>query len=267
MARQPARLLIFDSGVGGLSIFAEIRKQLPWCELTFVSDSAGFPYGTRSEAQLIERVERLVPALLDAYQPDILVVACNSASTVVLPVIRARFATTFVGVVPAIKPASNLSTTRSLGLLATPATISRPYTHQLIADFAGHCKVLPIGSSELVHMAEAKLRGQAIDRQRLAEIIAPFFAEDHQPPIDTIVLACTHFPLLGEELRQAAPREVNWVDSGPAIARRVASLLGTPGDTAIDHHRAVFTGPPMGDNQLLTALGQMGMDDVAYLDI
>ncbi len=271
MAEHNPRILIFDSGVGGLSIFAEIRRQLPQTELIFVSDTAGFPYGTRPEQNLIERVDHVVNRLLKNFQPDIMVVACNSASTVVLPILRAKYDTPLVGVVPAIKPASALTKTGVIGLLATPATISRKYTHQLIADFAPNCQVIPVGSSELVHIAEAKMRGKAIDHERIREIVSPFFLETQDPPLDTLVLGCTHFPLLSEELMQAMPHPVQFLDSGDAIARRVGSLLAMhqPPDLNAQEnkHSAVFTGTAPLESSLLNYLQQLGVTQITDLDI
>lgn len=217
------RVLVFDSGVGGLSVLGEIRRRLPCCSYAYACDNAGFPYGDKSETDLVARVDRVLKALIATIDPDIVVVACNTASTVALPQIRSHFRKPVVGVVPAIKPAAQLSRTGVIGLLATPGTVNRPYTHRLIADFAPHCLVIPVGSSELVHMAEAKLRNIGPDRGALRAIIAPLFADERT---DTVVLACTHFPLLRDELEEAAPRPVAWVDSGEAIARRVASFTG-----------------------------------------
>ena len=218
-----SKILVFDSGVGGLSILQAIGGRLPQFEYVYASDNAGFPYGTKSEVELVERTDKVLRALIRLENPDIVVIACNTASTVALPKIRSHFTKPVVGVVPAIKPAAAKSTSKVIGLLATPGTVNRAYTHQLISDFASHCEVISVGSSEMVELAEQKLRGHHIDRDKIAAIVRPFF--DH-PELDTIVLACTHFPLLQNELLEVASRKVDWIDSGEAIARRVASLLG-----------------------------------------
>ncbi|TQV73449.1 glutamate racemase [Exilibacterium tricleocarpae] len=226
-ASATPRILVFDSGVGGLSILAEIRARLPHCALVYASDNAAFPYGTKSEAVLVERVDKVLHRLLDRHPADIVVVACNSASTLALPRIRSRFSQPIVGVVPAIKPAAALTKNRTIGLLATPGTVARQYTSDLIRDFAPQCRVVSVGSSELVQMAEDHLRGQAADPVAIRPIIEPLFDTTTQSPApDVIVLACTHFPLLKPALAAAAPRPVTWVDSGAAIARRVRQLLG-----------------------------------------
>lgn len=222
-------VLVFDSGVGGLSVLEEIRRRIPCCTYVYACDNEAFPYGTKTEDELVARVDAVLKALIARIDPEIVVIACNTASTVALPRIRAHFQKPVVGVVPAIKPAAQLSKTRVIGLLATPATINRPYTQQLIDEFAPDCTIIRVGSSELVTIAEQKLRGKAPDPARLRHILAPFFDD---PRTDTLVLACTHFPLLKTELQQVSARPVAWVDSGEAIARRVASFTGEALDTA-----------------------------------
>ena len=224
MDNTAAKILVFDSGVGGLSIVSSIRERLPDCDFIFACDNAAFPYGTKDEFSLLHRVETTLQTLISEEQPDLVVVACNTASTLVLPRIRSHFSLPIVGVVPAIKPAAEQSRSGVIGLLATPGTINRPYTDELINDFAQDCEIVKVGSSQLVLMAEAALRGSAPDAQRLKQLMAPFF---EHPDLDTIVLACTHFPLLLKTLKKSAQREILWVDSGDAIARRVESLLNT----------------------------------------
>ncbi len=228
MASLP-KILVFDSGVGGLSVLHALRQRLPDCHYVYACDNAAFPYGTKDEATLVERVDQVLHALIRQEAPDIVVVACNTASTLALPRIRAHFREPVVGVVPAIKPAAALSKTRVFGLLGTPGTVQRPYTQQLIDEFAGDCQIVRVGSSNLVQLAEAALRGQPPPPAQLRDILAPFFAN---PLLDCIVLACTHFPLLKKELTAACPRPIVWIDSGEAIARRVASLLPTDNPVA-----------------------------------
>jgi len=221
------KVLVFDSGVGGLSILTEICRRLPCCDYVYACDNEAFPYGTKTEDELVARVDAVLKALIAHIEPDLIVIACNTASTVALPKIRAHFPKPVVGVVPAIKPAAQFSRSRVIGLLATPATIRRPYTQGLIDEFASDCTIIPVGSAELVTIAENRLRGIAADISALEKILAPIFAD---PRTDTLILACTHFPLLRAELEQASPRGIQWVDSGEAIARRVASFTGDPLD-------------------------------------
>ncbi|MET0378732.1 MAG: glutamate racemase [Spongiibacteraceae bacterium] len=242
-----APILIFDSGVGGLSIHAAIAARLPQENYVYACDNACFPYGPKPEEELVQRVHDVLDALIERYAPKLLVVACNTASTVALPRLRQHYTLPIVGVVPAIKPAAQLSKNKIIGLLATPGTVRRAYTDQLIRDFAADCTVMKIGSSELVFIAEAKLRGDAVDIAQLRRLMQPFFDSPHfssAGDVDTIVLGCTHFPLLKDELAAAVPHTVNWVDSGTAIAERVLSLLGdvaTPAAGADVINTAVFT--------------------------
>lgn len=224
-----ARILVFDSGVGGLSILRALQykqelrnKPQQWL---FCSDNAFFPYGTKQEAELIERVTAVLSALQKQYQPDIIVLACNTASTIALESVRASLPVPVVGVVPAIKPAALVSQSRCIGLLATPGTISRPYTQQLINNFATDCQVERVGSNELVWMAEQYLRTGMVDNNELHRILTPLRNAIAQHKLDTVVLACTHFPLLIEFLHEQLPEIKHWVDSGEAIARRVIWCL------------------------------------------
>lgn len=219
-----APILVVDSGVGGLSIQAHIQRRLPWVPCLYVADSAAFPYGTKSEDEVLWRVVSLVETLVGIHRPALVVIACNTASTLVLPHLRARLNIPVVGVVPAIKTAAALSQTRQIGLLATPATVRRDYTLRLIEEFAGDCQVVRVGSGDLVHLAEAYVQGREPSPEQLGEILAPFFQEGLA--VDAIVLGCTHFPLLRPVLEKAVPKPVRWVDSGEAIARRVEQLLG-----------------------------------------
>lgn len=218
-------VLVFDSGLGGLSIAREIIAAEPHCHISYLADTAYFPYGTKSDGELIARIEAVIEKALLLLAPDIVVIACNTASTLALSHLRQRFNLPFVGVVPAIKPAAGLSATKTLGLLATPATVSRPYTAQLIADFAGDCRVIRFGSHSLVATAEASLCGVAPAPLQIEQELAGLFAQTAGGDIDTIVLACTHFPLLTHSLKQAAPHIRHWVDSGAAVARQVGVWL------------------------------------------
>ena len=216
------KILVFDSGVGGLSILQALQETLPDCEYIYASDNEAFPYGTKSAEFLITRVQCVLQALINKTQAHIIVVACNTASTLVLPHIRRHFTIPIVGVVPAIKPAAQQSETKVIGLLGTPGTVTRDYTKALIEEFAKGCEVVSVGSSELVILAEEALRGVSPPQTALRSLLKPLIDKRQ---LDTVVLACTHFPLIKKQLIDALPRSVNWVDSGEAIARRVSSLL------------------------------------------
>lgn len=217
-------LLIFDSGVGGLSVLAAIRGLLPTAPLVYAADSAGYPYGTRRAAEIEARVPALLGRLAERYDPELIVIACNTASTIALDAVRAALDLPVVGTVPAIKPAALISKTRTIGVLGTEATVRQPYVDRLSAEFAADCTVIRHGSAELVDLAEARLRGEAADAGACARALAGLFGQPDGDRIDTIVLACTHFPLIEEELAVAAPRPVRFVDGKEGIARRTAWL-------------------------------------------
>lgn len=220
---QPSHhVLLFDSGVGGLSVSAAIRARLPQVRQSYLADDAFRPYGNKTEAALNARIPSLLAPLCDVLDPDLVVIACNTASTTALPSIRAALSVPVVGVVPAIKPAAAQSRLNRIGVLGTPGTVRRAYVDDLIEQYASDCEVRLQGSVTLVEQAERKLRGDAVDPALISEAISPLFAKD---PIDAVVLACTHFPLLVDELQAAAPYPVDWIDSGDAVARRVESLL------------------------------------------
>ena len=216
------QILVFDSGVGGLSISAAIRARLPEARQSYLADDAFRPYGDKTEEALNYRIPSLLTPLCDVLDPDLVVVACNTASTTALPAIRAALNVPVVGVVPAIKPAAAQSQLCRIGVLGTPGTVRRAYVGDLIERHAKDCEVLLQGSVTLVEQAERKLSGETVEAAVLREATRPLFEGD---PIDVVVLACTHFPLLGEELANTAPYPVTWIDSGDAVARRVENLL------------------------------------------
>ncbi len=215
-------ILVFDSGVGGLSVAAALRARLPRAALAYACDNAMLPYGRREDAWLVRRILAVCEAAVVASHCSGLVVACNTASTLALEALRERLRVPVIGTVPAIKPAAALSRSRHFGLLATSATVSRPYTLRLIEAFAADCIVTRVAADSLVSEAERRLAGEAPDREALRAALAPLWED---PDLDTVVLGCTHFPLLHEALAAAAPRRVRWIDSSEAIARRTAQVV------------------------------------------
>jgi glutamate racemase len=227
---RSARVLIFDSGLGGLTVLAAVARERPDAELIYAADDAFFPYGALAEAALVERVGAVMDDLITRYAPDLAVIACNTASTLVLPPLRTAFPNLpFVGTVPAIKPAAQASRSRLVSVLATPGTVARDYTRALVRDFAGDCDVTLVGSERLAGLAERALRGETVADEDVAREIAPCFVARAGGRTDQVVLACTHFPLLIDRLRRLAPWPVDFVDPAPAIARRVDALLGARG--------------------------------------
>ena len=217
-------ILFFDSGVGGLSIVAPARAAVPNARFVYVADSAGFPYGIRSEAEIAVRVPVLLGRLAERFRPRLIVIACNTASTIALPAVRAALDVPVVGTVPAIKPAAAISTTRTIGVLGTDATVRQAYVDDLAARFAADCTVLRHGSAALVELAEAKLRGEPTVLEDYRAVLAGLFGQSGGRAIDVVVNACTHFPLVQAELAAVAPSGVRFVDGGTGIARRIAAL-------------------------------------------
>lgn len=256
-------LLVFDSGVGGLSVLKEIGALLPRAPIVYAADSAGFPYGTKSAVEIAARIPPLLGRLVARYDPLLIVIACNTASTIALDAVRAAIDLPVVGTVPAIKPAAALSKTRAIGVLGTDATIVQPYVDRLAAAFAADCTIVRHGSAELVEIAEAKLRGEPVDPAACARILDDLLGRPGGERIDTVVLACTHFPLVETELAAAAPRPLRFVHGGPGIARRVAHLTeGLQWAPDGRSGRAVFTGETPLDPGLVEQLAGYGLTTV-----
>src|ERR1700748_1328265 len=225
----PPTILVFDSGLGGLTVLREIVAARQDAHFVYVADDAFFPYGHHSEDEIIARVVPLVGELIERHAPDLVTIACNTASTLVMSHLRAAYRVPFVGTVPAIKPACASSRTKRVSVLGTKGTVQREYTRALIRDFAQGCEVTLVGSPELAALAEAALGGVEVSDADILAEIAPCFvgaAEDATSRTDTVVLACTHYPLLLDRLEKLAPGPVDWIDPAPAIARRVSDLLG-----------------------------------------
>lgn len=221
-------VLLFDSGVGGLSVAHALRQHYPHLAMCYACDNAWLPYGLRDDVTLSRRIVSVCKAAVDACQASVLVVACNTASTLALEGLRAALDIPVVGTVPAIKPAALRSQTRHIGLLATAATVNRPYTQTLINSFASDCVITRVAAGELVTEAEAWLSGIPLNQQRINLALTPLWqATQANPALDTVVLGCTHFPLLKTELIRLSPVPLAWVDSGDAIARRVGQVAPT----------------------------------------
>jgi len=251
-------ILVFDSGVGGLTVFREIVKARPDAAYVYLADDAGFPYGDQPEAALIPRIIAVIGKAIAEHKPDLVVIACNTASTLALAELRAKFSVPFVGTVPAIKPACAQSRSKRIAVLGTQATVSREYTHALIRQFAAGCDVALVGSSHLAAYAEAELAGQPVADAAIKAEIAGCFSEAQGRRTDTVVLACTHYPLLLKRLKANAPWPVDWLDPAPAIARRVADLLrDVPGGTAAAA-RIQFTSGKAPSPALAKALATFG---------
>jgi len=259
-------LLLFDSGVGGLSVLAEVHAALPNAPIVYVADNGGFPYGTKTEAEISARVPALLGRLAERYRPRLITIACNTASTIALAGVRAALDLPIVGTVPAIEPAAEQSRTRVIGVLGTNATVRQPYVDDLSARFAADCLVLRHGSADLVQLAEASLRGEPTPDSAYAEVMAGLLDQEGGDRMDTVVLACTHFPLVADRLAAVAPRALNFIDGAKGIARRIAYLTrDQQWPEAPAPGIAVFTAPIDMEEGLKASLARFGLTQIGHL--
>lgn len=218
-------ILVFDSGIGGLSVLREARVLMPRQHYVYVADDEAFPYGDWEEAPLIDRMIGIFGEFIERWQPEIVVIACNTASTLGIHALREAYPDQkFVGTVPAIKPAAERTASGLVSVLATPGTVKRQYTHDLIEEYASRCEVNLVGSTHLAALAEVYLRGGFTDEEAVANEISPCFVEKGDKRTDIVVLACTHYPFLVNRMRKMAKWPVDWIDTSEAIARRAADL-------------------------------------------
>lgn len=261
------RVLVFDSGVGGLTIVDELRTLAPRLGLHYAADSGFFPYGEKSDEALRIRLPEVAQALCEAIQPDVFVIACNTASTLALAEVRAVLDIPVVGTVPAIKPAAKLTQTGVIGLLATPGTIRRTYTAELIAEFASEHTVISHGSIELVELAESHASGKSVPLELFRDAQQPLFDTERGHEMDTIVLACTHFPLVRSQLLASAPRPISYIDSGAAIARQTIRVL--PAETISQGFggSAILTSDPDRQPQFKGVLERFGFPKIKFINV
>jgi glutamate racemase len=259
-----APLLFFDSGIGGLSVLEPTRALLPTAPIVYVADNGAYPYGTKTEAELAARIPALLGRLVERFHPRLAVIACNTASTIALDHVRAALDLPVVGTVPAIKPAAEVSKSRVIGVLGTEATVRQPYVDNLAAEFASDCSIIRQGSPELVDLAEAKLAGEPVSIDAVRAAAQPLFGQPGGDRIDTVVLACTHFPLLAEDVEASFP-DLAWVVGGAGIARRIAWLTrDQPWPALAPPGIFVATGAAPRE-ALLSSLARFGLDDVQRL--
>jgi glutamate racemase len=258
-------ILLFDSGVGGLSVLAEVRALLPDAPIIYAADTAGLPYGSKTEAQVAARVAGLLGRMTERFRPRLVCIACNTASTIALGMVREVLEVPIVGTVPAIKPAAAMTRSGTIGLLGTEATIQQGYVDRLEAEFASGKRLLRAAAPELVEAAEAKLRGEAVDPAVLARGAERLRALPGGDAIDTVVLACTHFPLLESGLAEAFGPGVRFVHGAQGIARRIESLTHGQRLIRAEPDLALFTrdGPDVA--ALAPALAGHGLNRTEFL--
>ncbi|QIG53159.1 glutamate racemase [Altererythrobacter sp. BO-6] len=262
MAESHDPILLFDSGVGGLTVLAELRKLLPNAPVIYAADLAGLPYGDKTEAQIAARVAGLLGRMAERYQPRLACIACNTASTIALGMVREVLEIPIVGTVPAIKPAAAMTQTGVIGLLGTAATVRQTYVDRLEAEFANGKRLLRHAAPGLVEAAEAKLRGKSVDMAVIEAAASALRGMEGGDRIDTVVLACTHFPLLEDELAQAFGPGVRFIDGAAGIARRIAHLTqGQPFPDA-QSSRFVVTGEVQSAQALLPWLETLGFSTI-----
>lgn len=260
-------ILVFDSGLGGTTILQALQATLPGCTFSYALDNGAFPYSNKSDEFLLQRTRRLFDHCIPLARPDLVVIACNTASTLILDELRQRFDLPFVGVVPAIKPAAALSKTGVLCLLATEATIRRDYIDQLSLAHASHCELLRLGSQRLVELAEDKMQGKTVSPDAVKAELEPLTQYPQHTGIDVFILGCTHFPALRDELAQAWPRPAVWIDSGEAIARRAHELcrqIDGPDTTA---KATLYLTADDGDDRKRQTLERFGINHCHLLEI
>ncbi|MDT0575282.1 glutamate racemase [Croceicoccus sp. F390] len=266
--RADAPILVFDSGIGGLSVLDAIRRHLPGAPVIYAADNAGFPYGIRTEAEIAARVAGLLGRIAERFAPRLACIACNTASTIALGMVREVLHIPIVGTVPAIKPAATLTRTGIIGLVGTEATIRQPYVDQLKADFAPACTLIRVAAPQLVVAAEEKLRGRQVDGALVANVVndlrarisAPDIAQDKS--MDVLILACTHFPLLAEEFAAALGPQIRLVDGADGIARRIAALTKEQQFSRSGPDIALFTGADSTLDDLRPELSRRALETI-----
>ena len=258
-------VLLFDSGVGGLTVLAELRKLLPDMPVIYAADSAGLPYGTKTEAEIAARVSGLLGVLSERYRPRLATIACNTASTIALGMVREVLRIPIVGTVPAIKPAAEMTKTGVIGLLGTAATIRQRYVDNLESEFAAGKRLIRFPAPGLVAAAEAKLRGDPVDYKEIGHAVAGLRGQPGGEDIDTVVLACTHFPLLNDELQEVLGPDVKLIDGAAGIARRIATLVEGQPMARQAPDLAVFTSEPDSRPSFAKVLSHYGLERVERL--
>lgn len=218
--RKKAPIGIFDSGVGGTSIWKEIHRLLPQETTIYLADSKNAPYGDKSKEEIIALSKKNTELLIEL-GCKLIVVACNTATTNAIDYLRSNYSLPFVGIEPAIKPAALQTKTKSIGILATKGTLSSALFSKTSKDFTQDIRVTEVVGEGIVTLIEAgQLESEAMTAL-LKKYMAPMLANN----IDSLVLGCTHYPYLIPQLKKLVPQEIQIIDSGEAVARQTQRLL------------------------------------------
>lgn len=219
-----AAIGVLDSGVGGLSVLAELQAAMPHEDFIYLGDTAHVPYGPRPANEIVELTERAVAVL---YQQGVkaIVVACNTAAAFSLKPLRTRYHLPIFGLVPAVKPAVERTQTGVVAVLATPGTLKGPLLHDVIREFADPMgvKVIKAVNAELVPLVEAGKANSTCARHVLKETLEPLLEHN----VDHLVLGCTHYPFLKASIQAEFGEHFVLVDSGAAVARHACNILTT----------------------------------------
>ncbi len=264
-----SRYLVFDSGVGGLSVVEHLRAMAPDASVSYGADCGFFPYGLKSDDELRARLPEVCAAMVREACADVLIIACNTASTLALEEVRVAVGVPVVGTVPAIKPAAMASKTQVIGVLATPGTVRRAYLAGLEKQFAPDATVIRHGSPALVELAERHVRGETLMQYAFDMAVAPLFAREHGDQIDVVVLACTHFALVRDQISQACPAGVTLIDTGEAVARQAVRVAPTTRSGSDDEPAALLTGGRANREAYRSVLSRFGFapDTIRTVDV
>ncbi|MCE2577474.1 glutamate racemase [Gluconacetobacter entanii] len=257
------RILAFDSGIGGLGIVRCLRQDIPGACIDYLADTAVFPYGEQADDFLVARIVTLVGQAIARLRPDLVVIACNTASTLALGELRARHDVPFVGCVPPIKWAADLTQSRTIGLLATRATLTRSYLHDLRNRFAPDCTLVTYGARNLADLSELAFRGQQIPDQAISAEMAGLFSQPGGDAIDVVGLGCTHYTFLLDHFRRLGRPGLNWIDPAQAVSRQAARLAHRIGNITAKQQetgQAFFTALPEDIGAVLPGLRRMGYE-------
>ena len=213
----------YDSGIGGLPYLEWLKNHTAGCSFRYLAESRHFPFGTKTEPEIKEIVLGSIGRFIEAQQPDLIVIACNTASVTVLENLRQSYPIPFVGVVPAIKPAVSISRKKSIGLFATNKTVSQLYTQNLIDTFATGCSVSKFAMPEIVSFVEKNIFSASEDEIiRIIKPAADFFKEQD---VDTVILGCTHFIYLEDIFKKVLGSSISVIDSREGVGNRAISLM------------------------------------------